>query len=366
MNPVDSLVFDQCARYPGLHIQDLVKALYQAALGGGHLLRDSAQVRERLQAELAACGQGRLAASLLEPLGPDYCRLHLRAMADSGLAADTLLALFVLSGQEAGEGPAALLPALQRLEELLNRGALPLDQVESRAYLAAYRAAGCPQVSHSDAFRAAHAPAYRVIRREYARYLPVFCALDRLLARQDRVLAAIEGGSAAGKTGLAALISQVYPCTVFHMDDFFLQAHQRTPERYAEPGGNVDYERFACEVLAQVIRGQAFSYRPFDCHMMDFSPLVSVLPRRLNLVEGAYSMHPALAGFYDASFFLEVDAQEQARRILRRNGPGLLQRFLGEWIPLEQAYFAGTDARARCTLVIPADTARSPAAGLDS
>ena len=32
------------------------------------------------------------------------------------------------------------------------------------------------------------------------------------------------------------------------MDDFYLQEYQRTQERYNEPGGNVDRERFKKEV----------------------------------------------------------------------------------------------------------------------
>ena len=89
--------------------------------------------------------------------------------------------------------------------------------------------------------------------------------MDWLLERQDRILVAIEGKCTSGKTTLAAQLAKIYDCNVFHMDDFFLQSHQRTPERFAETGGNVDYERFQEEVLLPLKAGKAFSYRPFDC-----------------------------------------------------------------------------------------------------
>ncbi|NLW19911.1 MAG: phosphoribulokinase [Clostridiales bacterium] len=186
----------------------------------------------------------------------------------------------------------------------------------------------------------------------YALFLPVFAGIDRLLARQGQAMVAIEGGSASGKTSLAALLARVYDCNVFHMDDFFLQAHQRTPERYQEPGGNVDYERFEQEVQKPLREGGAFSYRPFDCQTMAFRDWVPVTPRALNIVEGAYSLHPRLAKVYDLRVFLQIDKISQAARILKRNGPALQQRFLGEWIPLEEAYFAVTGAKARAQVVV--------------
>ena len=67
--------------------------------------------------------------------------------------------------------------------------------------------------------------------------------LDKLLA-DGPIILAIDGGSASGKTTLSDSLANIYDCTVFHMDDFFLCPEQRTQERYAEPGGNVDRERF--------------------------------------------------------------------------------------------------------------------------
>lgn len=73
-------------------------------------------------------------------------------------------------------------------------------------------------------------------------FLPLFLKLDSMLQEKE-VLLAIDGGSAGGKTTLGKLLEQRYACNVFHMDDFFLRPMQRTKERLAEPGGNVDRER---------------------------------------------------------------------------------------------------------------------------
>ena len=89
--------------------------------------------------------------------------------------------------------------------------------------------------------------------------------IDTLLEEQTFVIVAVDGKCTSGKTTLAARLAEIYDCNVFHMDDFFLRPEQRTPERFAEVGGNVDYERFQEEVLLPLKSGKAFSYRPFDC-----------------------------------------------------------------------------------------------------
>jgi len=178
----------------------------------------------------------------------------------------------------------------------------------------------------------------------------LFAAIDALLAKGAPILVAIEGPSASGKTTLAARLAAVYDCNIFHMDDFFLQAHQRTPERFAEPGGNVDYERFREEVLLPLSAHRPFSYRPFSCSAMALASPVQVVSKQLSIIEGAYSMHPTLSGFYDLSVFLRIGEQAQAERILRRNGPQMQQRFLNEWIPLEKRYFEYFSVESLCDL----------------
>ena len=86
--------------------------------------------------------------------------------------------------------------------------------------------------------------------------------IDELLTQKDMVIVAIDGKCTSGKTTLASQLAEVYDCNVFHMDDFFLRPEQRTPERFAEIGGNVDYERFREEVLLPLKSGKAFSCRP--------------------------------------------------------------------------------------------------------
>ncbi len=185
---------------------------------------------------------------------------------------------------------------------------------------------------------------------EYIR--PLLVRIDRLMAERERVLVAIDGGSASGKTTLGALLQSIYACPVFHMDDFFLRPEQRTPERFSEPGGNVDRERFLEEVLIPLREGRPVDYRRFDCATFTIAPPQRIEAGTLNIVEGAYSMHPDLAPYYDLTVFLAVSAEKQRERILKRNAPAQAELFFDRWIPFEQCYFAALNVPERCDLTI--------------
>jgi uridine kinase len=135
------------------------------------------------------------------------------------------------------------------------------------------------------------------------------------------------------------------------MDDFFLRPEQRTPERYAQPGGNIDHERFREEVLLPLSRNEPVQYRKFDCSTFTLSDATPMPGKSINIVEGAYSMHPRLEKFYDYSVFLKIDPQTQRQRIEKRNG-AYAQQFFEKWIPLENSYFSETETESRCDLVL--------------
>ena len=56
------------------------------------------------------------------------------------------------------------LESLSLLTELTRNGQMPFSEENLSAYLAGYSAAGFPMVSHSDIYRNAYRPAYRVLQ----------------------------------------------------------------------------------------------------------------------------------------------------------------------------------------------------------
>ena len=73
------------------------------------------------------------------------------------------------------------------------------------------------------------------------------------------------------------------------------------------------------------------------------------------MVEGSYSLHPALGRYYDCAVFLRITPQLQLQRIEGRNSPAFAKRFFDTWIPLEQTYFEAFDPAGRCDLILEAN-----------
>ena len=175
--------------------------------------------------------------------------------------------------------------------------------------------------------------------------------LNELSASKERVIAAIDGRCAAGKSSLAAALQIELGCAVFHMDDFYLRREQRTEERFAEPGGNVDRERFYDEILSPLLRGdEEIVYRPFSCITFELTEPRSVKAGDVIIIEGSYSCHPELWEYSDLHIFLTLSPDEQMRRIIRREGEKKAEMFKNRWIPFEERYFEAYHIEERCEM----------------
>ena len=181
---------------------------------------------------------------------------------------------------------------------------------------------------------------------------PVISAVEARVRERGRAVLVMDGMSAAGKTTAGEVLSALWSAPVVHMDDFFLPRSLRTPERLAEPGGNVHYERFREEVLPGLRAGKAFSYRAFCCASMDYAGRIAVPAAAVTLVEGAYAMHPLFGDYGDVTVFFSIDPGEQERRIRRRNGGARWPDFRDRWIPMENHYHAAFRTRDRADFIV--------------
>jgi len=176
-------------------------------------------------------------------------------------------------------------------------------------------------------------------------------AIDRALAEGERVILALEGGAASGKTTLAAELAALYQAPVIHMDEFFLLPDMRNPERFAQPGGNIHSERFQAQAADPIRKNQPFSYEIFDCSAGAMAGKKQIGHEKLIIVEGVYSLHPLYRDIYTLRFFLKTDAETQDAR-LRARGEWLYERFQQAWLPMERAYFQAFQPEKCCDLIL--------------
>ena len=323
-----AVLADHAARYPAMEPRDFAKLAYQSVFGPEHLLRDPEAFQAALDREWAEA-EGPAPAPNPEAVGGGLCRFHLGAEAGRSPAVPLLTRLALRTAREHTGGPAELDRALAALEGLSRPG--------MGAFLDRWRREGCPPVHHSEAFRAAYRPHYRLLRTPYGGFFPALLALAGLAEAGRPAVAAVDGRCGSGKTSFARLAEELLPCTVVHMDDYYLPPDRRAPNWEEIPGGNMDLERFDAEVLTPARRGEAIPCRPDRCRIGTLGPLRLLPARPLVLVEGSYSLHPRLRARYDLRIVLTCSREEQTARLTAREGENF-PAFRDRWVPLEERY----------------------------
>ena len=334
------------SQYKAYSAQDVFKFCYQSVFGCEHIVRDLEGCVQWIKDEFAQNNSQRR----IENLAGNFARVHLGFLA-KGLSPETFGKLLYLSAKREKGSREDLEQMLSLCRKLVQSGEISVALKDFDESLIKWREQGFPAIHHSKDFRQTYAPAYRVIHADFVPFIDFLCNLD-LMLKEKSVILAIEGGSASGKSTLAKLLEEIYSCTVFHVDDFFLQPHQRTENRLEEVGGNFDRERFISQVLLPLKAKGEVDYVRFDCSNQTLLPPEKKTKTHLTVIEGAYSMHPELENAYDYSVFLSVSEKTQKARIEKRNTPAFAKRFFNEWIPKEKKYFEEMCVKERCQEII--------------
>lgn len=335
--------------HPAMTAQDVVKLFFQAHCGCGHLLGEEANVAAYIEKEEAGLLPD-AAEPLTEPLGDRYCRLNLRRAMWEGIKPLWIARMMRLSSKPTdvqADRKSAFMHILDlEMTEVGFANDVLLD--------IACRLVDDPDwlPGHSEPYRQAYAPAYRVISREMETLLPVLSAAARAMKDNPQALMCIDGPCGSGKTTMARQLAEITDAVCIPMDDFYTPHPQKTPERLAQPGGNADWERLLSEFLLPW-RAQGYgAYRPYLCAEDRFVPAVQVPSRPLTILEGSYSLLPSIAALSDVRVFLTVDEAEQLRRLRAREGETELRAFQQKWIPLERTYYAAFSLPDEHCLVI--------------
>lgn len=177
--------------------------------------------------------------------------------------------------------------------------------------------------------------------------------IEQIKKEKGRVIVAIDGRSASGKTTLAQRLSRHTGANVFHIDDFFLPRDLRGDD-FESNGGNIDKERLASELIAPLLSGEDFTYRKYSCKEERFTE-VPVKRTDVSIVEGTYSTLPAFGKYYDLSIFIYISEEKQQKRLLAREGEERMNDFNTIWIPREERYFSECNTRENSDMQISVD-----------
>lgn len=168
----------------------------------------------------------------------------------------------------------------------------------------------------------------------------------QLAAENGPALLAIDGRCGSGKSTLAQFLVGQLGCRVVHTDDFYLPLAVRCANWQQQPGANMDFTRLRNEVLQPLLRGETAHYTAYSCAAGAFLPSKPFAAAPLTILEGSYSLHPALQTEFAVRVFVTCPPDVQAARLQAREGTRYAN-FVQRWIPLEEGYFAAYDPAAR-------------------
>jgi uridine kinase len=178
------------------------------------------------------------------------------------------------------------------------------------------------------------------------------------------LLVALDGGSGAGKSALAALLAQELDATCIPLDDFFAAQipeakwdAMSAPERARDV---FDWHRVREQALEPLLAGQPACWHPFDFaagQRPDGTYGKRAEPEKrepapILLLDGAYSAGPQLADLVDLSVLVDVPISVRHARLAAREDPTFLAAWHARWDGVEAYYFTGVRPRSCFDLVV--------------
>ncbi len=169
-----------------------------------------------------------------------------------------------------------------------------------------------------------------------------------------RVLIAIDGVGATGKSTLAAALSrELQDCPIIGVDYFCHSPSGKSGEWW---GGNVegygvDWERLRDQVLIPASKGGPVRFQSLDWGDWSLT-WVDVPDHPYLIVEGMTSLRREVRDFYDVKIWMDAPGETQLARVRERDGDHMINHWHREFIPLAASYCLDHSPRDAADLIL--------------
>lgn len=154
-------------KYPLMQPCDAIKLLYQNEFGGGHIIRDAEQSLLQIKKEYASLSIVMRSDIRFEEIGNHLIRFPLYALRQDFCTPEELNRIFIISSAKHKGTLSGFLNKIDVLKKYFSDLSFSFCKKDLERYLSQYEKDDYPMVSHSQTYRYAYKPAYRIVRKEY-------------------------------------------------------------------------------------------------------------------------------------------------------------------------------------------------------
>lgn len=279
-------------------VQDFIKYLYQKRFGPAHFINvDYDVIHDFFMKEIQNLNPVAYHEDLYDYAGDVFARVNLRPYQALGFDLRALFERFIASS-EAQANHEIFYADLNILYSYLLGKKFAKEQIDEKYSLA--KKPGFMSFHHSEQYRNAYLPAYRLIKREFIskdiRYAQFINYLSSFSPEKPAIIA-VEGRNENMITEFCAKAAEDLPITVISCDHF------RDVDNENEFG--INSERLKAEALSKLKPGKNLLYRKYNRRNREYSQVKIEKTKQLVLVEGIFSANPKLAGRYDAVIYID-------------------------------------------------------------
>lgn len=191
----------------------------------------------------------------------------------------------------------------------------------------------------------------------------IIARIEQLLTHKNPIVVTLDGGSAAGKSTLAALIASELKVALIPLDDFFsadIPEHQWDKFTVEEKLNNVlKWKQIRFNVIEPLLKGKPAKWYAFDFASQRSDgtyPMQTAINERnaspVILIEGAYSASPELADLVDLAILVDVSVEERHARLKAREEKHFLEKWHKRWDEVEAYYSTQVRPKSSFDLIV--------------
>jgi hypothetical protein len=161
------VILKQTEKHPLMEIRDIYKLIYQAAMGPGHAISNEQKAREWLETEINQLEPFE-DESMIEEINEakGLVRVNLRPYIKEKRNETELLHAFIETANSFKQDLNELKEIWKSAEYLSEKGLIRFKKAEMKDFFMTAEEGGFPAIHHSDSYRQAYKPAYRVVLKK--------------------------------------------------------------------------------------------------------------------------------------------------------------------------------------------------------